>query len=1203
MNKDVLKKIGKGILNVVKIAMAPILLIFLFIFIIIILLASAVYFITVDDGTFKEDDWTTPGWGVAQNVNSVVASSDGSLSTSYTAQELWDKMIEENGRVDEYLDGPEELAKLMNAEIVTQYPDTRANPDEEINWDEILDINSNDKLQGIIKFKRNLTTGTTVLSNEELTAMETDYESYQDAYKTKKQEEQEKNEDSQGNEQNDTTTEGLLSFDDWMKNKGYTKNTSGAWQRQGEKITMSYVSPETFEEYVEQYVNTGTEEARLQLISHFTLEKNTYYSKKEISRENSLDGFLFLGDSNTVRIRDRDSLGINLSDENETALEGVTYRAEVGVAADYWITNINQLPSSSEVNGVCVLLGINNIEDTTSMKQLIDLLAERYSGKNIYIESVLHVGEAYTTIDASTMNSKVDEFNKEIEDYCKYKNNVYYIDITRGLETNDGYLDPSITTDGLHLNSLDTLIENIRGYIIDTDDYDEESSTSGEETDSEEDTEKNEEKENAENEASLLAEPDLTSEGYHAPLNPYDASGYWGQCTWFAWGRFYEIYGYSPGFVSSGKFCAEELVNAHPDEFELSSDEPKAGAIFSCGGGGRATSAEHGHVGVVIPYDGNTIVTDEGNVSGSDWKRLTYTIEEFRAAYPNGLVFANPKNSPSISSASTQNAKYYVKIATWSETTDVYTTNDEEEEGYTIGPVYEVTETKINYYDMVKSYTMPFDYLWALMVITEDRDFVLGLADLVYGSDMEITINDNLTETTTTKDYTYEKQTEIYSEVDVRESEARQKTDTISAPYTAQLKTTTRTNTIEAALTRANTWIVDYRKDYIYQVPETTTPQDKEEREATERNETMPSDYERTDNTEDPLGLRAEVEAEGKDVISITNRYKSANINWKEVTTTTVVTTKYLGKTADIREKTSKLRKEGKLEKNEFIYKEKNFVTLLLSNEKARSNILDTRSWLYEILQNNDSTKEMFEDLTKYLLYKTTGNDAYGINDFDFSIFSPGAFNSVSDIQGGNAQEMVWYALRSAGYSEIATAAAMGNIANESGFDSRKAEGQYGNSYTESVDNGTYTNFIEDKIGYGLCQWTDSGRKGRLYKYAKESQENTSIGDIEMQIQYFLGELNPAGGADGYAKFQMPGNSSSAYNGISYTYNDWKDATDIEDATWAFMALFERPRYDPSTNHIDRRIEDSKKYYEMYSGRDLDSFKKAEDDSKESSED
>ena len=342
----------------------------------------------------------------------------------------------------------------------------------------------------------------------------------------------------------------------------------------------------------------------------------------------------------------------------------------------------------------------------------------------------------------------------------------------------------------------------------------------------------------------------------------------------------------------------------------------------------------------------------------------------------------------------------------------------------------------------------------------------------------------------------------------------------------------------------------------------------------------MPSDYERTDNTEDPLGLRAEVEEEGKDVISITNRYKSANINWQEVTTTTVVKTKYLGKTADIREKTSKLEKEGELEKNEFIYKEKNFVTLLASNSKAMSNISDVSSWLFEILENNDSTAGMI-DLTKYLLYKTTGNDVYGVSDFDFSIFSPGAFNSVSDIQGGNAQEMVWYALRSAGYSEIATAAVMGNIENESGFRS------------DAIESG-------NGIGLGLCQWS-FGRRTSLESYI--SSKGTDTSDIKTQIEFLLGELNPAGGADGYAKFQMSGNSSSAYNGISYTYNDWKDATDVEDATWAFMTLFERANENPGLNHIDRRIEDSKKYYEMYSGRDLDSFKKAEDDSKESSED
>ena len=60
--------------------------------------------------------------------------------------------------------------------------------------------------------------------------------------------------------------------------------------------------------------------------------------------------------------------------------------------------------------------------------------------------------------------------------------------------------------------------------------------------------------------------------GYHAPTNPYDANGLWGQCTWFAWGRFYELYGYDPGFRGSGKDCAQQLYDAHSDEFELSDE-------------------------------------------------------------------------------------------------------------------------------------------------------------------------------------------------------------------------------------------------------------------------------------------------------------------------------------------------------------------------------------------------------------------------------------------------------------------------------------------------------------------------------------------------------------------------------------------------------------------------------------------------------
>ena len=76
-----------------------------------------------------------------------------------------------------------------------------------------------------------------------------------------------------------------------------------------------------------------------------------------------------------------------------------------------------------------------------------------------------------------------------------------------------------------------------------------------------------------------------------------------------------------------------------------------------------------GHVGVVVAYDGSTITTQEGNVNGAEWARMTCSIEEFRTKYPTNLQFANPRNAPSFSgrSSSSSNAKYVVKVATWRE--------------------------------------------------------------------------------------------------------------------------------------------------------------------------------------------------------------------------------------------------------------------------------------------------------------------------------------------------------------------------------------------------------------------------------------------------------------------------------------------------------------------------------------------------------
>ena len=124
--------------------------------------------------------------------------------------------------------------------------------------------------------------------------------------------------------------------------------------------------------------------------------------------------------------------------------------------------------------------------------------------------------------------------------------------------------------------------------------------------------------------------------------NPYSRANLYGQCTWFAWGRFYEIYGYSPGFIGDGWKCVDQLLQAHPDKF-IKSNEPAVGAVFSCIG--------RNHVGIVIGWDGKNITIQEGNLDGvtntfadakKDWHTATYSLDQFRAKC-KGVVFAVPK--------------------------------------------------------------------------------------------------------------------------------------------------------------------------------------------------------------------------------------------------------------------------------------------------------------------------------------------------------------------------------------------------------------------------------------------------------------------------------------------------------------------------------------------------------------------------------
>ena len=103
-------------------------------------------------------------------------------------------------------------------------------------------------------------------------------------------------------------------------------------------------------------------------------------------------------------------------------------------------------------------------------------------------------------------------------------------------------------------------------------------------------------------------------EGFLGNGNPFMV----GQCTWFAWARFYQVYGFDSGARGNGKTNAREIVAAHGDKFELSST-PAAGATFSMEK--NTLYPQYGHVGFIEAFDGEFIWVSEGNVMFNDRDR------------------------------------------------------------------------------------------------------------------------------------------------------------------------------------------------------------------------------------------------------------------------------------------------------------------------------------------------------------------------------------------------------------------------------------------------------------------------------------------------------------------------------------------------------------------------------------------------------
>lgn len=163
-------------------------------------------------------------------------------------------------------------------------------------------------------------------------------------------------------------------------------------------------------------------------------------------------------------------------------------------------------------------------------------------------------------------------------------------------------------------------------------------------------------------------------------------------------------------------------------------------------------------------------------------------------------------------------------------------------------------------------------------------------------------------------------------------------------------------------------------------------------------------------------------------------------------------------------------------------------------------------------------------------------------------------------------EKRIWDFLKAEGFNDFGVAGLMGNLLAESGLRPNNMEDQYQSklgysdeSYTRAVDNGTYTNFAKDAVGYGLAQWTYWTRKQNLLNFAR--QNNKSIGDLDMQLNFLVKELK-----------------ESYTNSV---YNVLKNATSILEASNAVLLKFERPA-NMSTSVQAARARYGQTYYDRY---------------------
>lgn len=257
-----------------------------------------------------------------------------------------------------------------------------------------------------------------------------------------------------------------------------------------------------------------------------------------------------------------------------------------------------------------------------------------------------------------------------------------------------------------------------------------------------------------------------------------------------------------------------------------------------------------------------------------------------------------------------------------------------------------------------------------------------------------------------------------------------------------------------------------------------------------------------------------------------------------------------------------RLKATGEVE----IYTTSDYVTK--TDKLMRGDILLAEGHHVAVVIKADAPKKSTKEIAKEVIQGKWGNGAerkqklqaagYNYEEVQKAVKEMMTEKTVSDIP-----KYVWDYLYARIGNAYGVAGLMGNLKAESNLNPKNLQnscekklGMTDDEYVRAVDNGSYKNFASDSCGFGLAQWTSSGRKQGLY----DSRNNRSIGNIDVQLEFLWKEL------------------STSYKTV---LNGLKTAKTVREASDIVLTKFERPKNQGDTVKTQRATY-GKEYFNKY---------------------